>query len=585
MAEESFEKEKNGLITKKRIAIIVVILLLLGLIELYLTNSFPFVSVPLTTLPLAVQPCEGNFIKNGFGECISVEDLNRYPSDIQLMPAKSYPYFWSLLDTPESYTGQSGRCLQVNSDENALIFSGCGAGGTTYTGISPIDINSDTNVIRLDLNSQSNWIGVFRGQDGNFYLNFSNSTNRNFSLLSLDDNSSFDSRYILFTDSNNFSRLIYQVIVDWNQAVLNSNNWYQFDSNWQNDFGVFDANLRQNYYRQDDLNSNGKFILTADSNNFARLYFEVIADWNDVVKYSVDWNALGITDDVNSWINALTFGSADFNNSYITYDGNIYSLGIFEKDTNALLIDFNVGGKNVFNANDLNVNQDINAGNNIYAGNCYLFSDGTQLCSLPVDSNTTDTTLDTNSGAETSWLGKPHYFSVVQRFLRINSWDLNVGSGKIGFNDLNYSLADLNWSVQSQCSGDTNSVLTSAGLCQFIGGFGAGGGGIDTNIFSANLMEADSNSWKVDINAGGNDLFNVNDINATGDVNIIGDVNIVGDLNVWGNLIVDGNITAQTPNGFVVMAPDQNLLCVGSDPNLRACILIKDQNALFGFGV
>ena len=37
--------------------------------------------------------------------------------------------FLKLIDTPSSYAGESGNCLQVNGGENSLIFGACGSGG------------------------------------------------------------------------------------------------------------------------------------------------------------------------------------------------------------------------------------------------------------------------------------------------------------------------------------------------------------------------------------------------------------------------------------------------------------------------
>jgi hypothetical protein len=65
----------------------------------------------------------------------------------------------------------------------------------TYTGISPITADNDNNLLGLNVTPTTDWNGLFDGNDSTFYIDWSNSVNRLFSLLSLDDNSSFDARY------------------------------------------------------------------------------------------------------------------------------------------------------------------------------------------------------------------------------------------------------------------------------------------------------------------------------------------------------------------------------------------------------
>lgn len=48
-------------------------------------------------------------------------------------------------------------------------------------------------------------------------------------------------------------------------------------------------------------------------------------------------------------------------------DGNVYSLGIMSKDTNAFLIDLNMNGKNIGKVNDMNT-LDLNVGRNLNVG-------------------------------------------------------------------------------------------------------------------------------------------------------------------------------------------------------------------------
>jgi len=157
-----------------------------------------------------------------------------------------------------------------------------------------------------------------------------------------------------------------------------------------------------------DLNSESSFwatyIYKADENNSSRLYYTVIADFNEAVLYSQDWNQLGITDDVNSWINALTFGSTDFNLSYAKVDRALSTMGLdadfnllyakVDRDlaTMGLSTDFNGIYKNtdtnyatagIINSDTNGFNIDVNAGGNsmiealdINATNIYIQTTG-----------------------------------------------------------------------------------------------------------------------------------------------------------------------------------------------------------------
>ena len=98
----------------------------------------------------------------------------------------------------------------------------------TYIGISPITADSDSNQIGLNVLSTSDWNGTFDGNDSTFFIDWTNSVNRNFSLLSLDDNSSFDGRYNLTVDTNTPGRIDFSVIANHPAAGgdINSNNGF-----------------------------------------------------------------------------------------------------------------------------------------------------------------------------------------------------------------------------------------------------------------------------------------------------------------------------------------------------------------------
>ncbi len=163
--------------------------------------------------------------------------------------------FLDLNDTPDSYSGQAGQFLKVNAGETSLIFTPEPAGGggfdgnaasicdgntaltgeglcvtitgfdiqgvggganllRTYTGISPIFINNDSNVIALNIQPNSDWNGLFDGNNSTFYIDWQNHVNRLFSLIELDNNSSFDARYNLTSDTNNPGRIDFPTIAN-----------------------------------------------------------------------------------------------------------------------------------------------------------------------------------------------------------------------------------------------------------------------------------------------------------------------------------------------------------------------------------
>ena len=81
------------------------------------------------------------------------------------------------------------------------------------------------------------------------------------------------------------------------------------------------------------------------------------------------------------------------------------------------------------------------------------------------------------------------------------------------------------------------------------------------NIFTQGSYSVDTNSWLIDLNVGGNNVINVNDVNAT---NINANFVLIqtGDMNFF---IYDKNIIAETALGRIFWLPDQNCTCIGTE--------------------
>lgn len=258
----------------------------------------------------------------------------------------------------------------------------------SYTGISPITADNDNNLLGLNVTPTTDWNGTFDGNDSTFFIDWNNSVNRLFSLLTLDDNSSFDGRYIsgLFEGAN----------ID-----LNSNS---------GDILI----------RFDDLN----FLDTENRWNRNQLMFSTVAI---------------IFRDLGQFINSGTAGRLDLG-------------GASEVEITAPIIDLD-------SSNAVTIRNDLN----LFTGKASLF-------------------------------------------------DVNVGSGTIEVNGVTYFIdADLN----------LNAITAGCGAAEFLGGDGTcqtGGGGADVN---------------------GTDIA----------PNF---VTVSTDVNVTEHLIVDGNITV----GGIILGND-----------------------------
>jgi hypothetical protein len=242
-------------------------------------------------------------------------------------------------------------------------------GNSTYW--TQTDLNSllqipDFNLMIINLGENQNWNEP--GIDTNWMTSWD----------VFDANMS--SYYIKITDSNNTGRLNYEVIanppniqeqnqlfsgtfidvnsstghilIEGNELDLNSlieshTNQLSFeDTNFMtfNDFNLW-------YYSQ--IDANNTFIKIEDTNNIGRIYYTTIADWNNAVLYSTDWNALGLTDDVNSWIevNLSDYLKLDASNDPITgqleldVDVDDYALIVDNENADASGIYVNIPSK------------------------------------------------------------------------------------------------------------------------------------------------------------------------------------------------------------------------------------------------
>lgn len=119
-----------------------------------------------------------------------------------------------LTDTPSSYTGNALKILQVASGETAMEF-------TSTPTFDDVNVQFDINTTRLCLNGTqqciSDWADVNQAVNGTFVT--SETFNAAFPIsfdnnVSFDSNAVLDGRYILINDSNNTARLLYNVIAD-----------------------------------------------------------------------------------------------------------------------------------------------------------------------------------------------------------------------------------------------------------------------------------------------------------------------------------------------------------------------------------
>jgi hypothetical protein len=335
-------------------------------------------------------------------------------------------------------------------------------------------------------------------------------------------------------------------------------------------------------------------------------------------------------------------------------DGNVYSIGIMSKDSNAFLVDLNMNNKDIQNVNDVNVLGDLNA-NNILGYNptsdlnlFYARVGLTDLVDLVLSSDFNVLYARLNVAGLHEFVYSADFnsaYATVNRALSLMGLDADFNSlyARIGITNLSDFLFDSDFNstyakttqdlIDFTLSSDFNSVylddtdtnwqtswsefdanLTSyyyrydnnapldlryplrsdwTTIDDFPAGCSAGqfvtaiGDTLtcslpsyttDTNIFVQGSYDSDTNSWNIDFNVGGNNIFNVKDLNITGDANFS------GNLYVGGNLTVDGNITASLPNkSEITIAPDQNLMQIcPNGAGFCFCMWTEDVNGIIG---
>lgn len=457
-----------------------------------------------------------------------------------------------------------------------LAQAGGGGGGRSYTGKSPITVDNDQNEIGLNVLVSSDWNGTFDGQQGTYYLNWANDSNRLFSLLTLDNNNSFDARYNKTTDSNNTGRLNFQVIANspWRTEPdtniftsgvpdCNSTSFvFGFNSN-----GTIDCRTDQTGGSADingtDVNPN--FVkITTDLNvlrdaNILRLlnvYGNIKGFSNATIAgtLTADSGTFGSGTDtvgIATAARSIVFGAGGDaeiktpNNLFLrTTGGDTLQLAGFiivvpETDN---VVDLGVDGQafeylrltKTGYARDFNATKDINGMRFCIGTDCRTVwpTDGTTYTA----GGNIDLVGTTFSFDDGNFLSTFHIWSFAQRFnadinnfvARSNLFDLNVGGTGIRNNSLLYSFPDLNRSaVSAGCT--ATQYLGGDGLCHSVSaGSITGifeGGNIDLNSGTGDIKVSfdDTNftttkhKWTQDQNFGAN-IYG-NDTNFTFDKN------------------------------------------------------------------
>ena len=102
------------------------------------------------------------------------------------------------------------QIIQITGgDWTCVAAAAGGGGGTTYTGISPIFVDNDNNIIGLNVQPASDWNGTFDGLQGNDISTRSDADNNYANLYNCDGNSSCTITGTITgaSDWNNFSSM------------------------------------------------------------------------------------------------------------------------------------------------------------------------------------------------------------------------------------------------------------------------------------------------------------------------------------------------------------------------------------------
>jgi len=182
-----------------------------------------------------------------------------------------------------------------------------------------------------------------------------------------------------------------------------------------------DANAT--YVKQTD--GNIWYNKVEDSNNVSRLHSDVIANppwltWS-ILNNVIPWADVNVSDDLTvNWTGLQNYPSACSAGDYVHTIGDTLTCSTpsYTTDTNAATecsgTQALFGDGSCAVPTDTNVFSsgvsDCSAGDYVYGFN----TDGTMDCSTPAGG--TDTTLDTNSSASTSWLGTAHTWTANQTF-------------------------------------------------------------------------------------------------------------------------------------------------------------------------
>ncbi len=355
--------------------------------------------------------------------------------------------FLDLNDTPNSFSGQASLCVSVNSDENSLIFSVCGAG------------SSDTT---LDVNVNALFSFLSKSYDWNADQNFLKITAEDINIIS---------GFILNNDLN------------YSLLDLNRVHTLQEAFDVESGFRIIDMSGEQGI-RFDTSNPQGAGTVTV---------FEI--DDETAHANSRGWRP-------------LADATYDFGTSFLRWRDGYFS-GTIRGQSGAQTLDMNA------ETGSINISGDLNVGN------------------------------------------------------QINTVDINVSSGRIFHNLLDYNLLDLNWSVRSQCGSDVNSFLNSSGECIKITDFnGTGAVAVDANgSFLQSFTNGDLTNGVIRVSHDLNNsypsvtVFDSNelivlpnrvlfvDLN-TIDINLLGFIPLVGTWNAKIITRAGTGVTAAAVNGF-----------------------------------